>query len=255
MVGTVAHEVVLDSPTAVPAAVGPGGLREWIIATFQEWVWLLYPMFFTGFFIAAAIALAFHRRSYIKRTYVAGFLAVLVMINLIGLPILPMIFWHKFSEPRPEAQTHYEFRVVDAEGDELPYDAEATLQTDNVRFAILQREMLTEYSREKNERVAGFLLRRARVHREKVTNRSPLQYLRFPPNGVVEGWDGRNLSRYSTFVGIRLYEIRLNTSADGTAITSRSETMLLEFYPEINASATTNTSASTTIPHRKGAIA
>jgi len=50
-----------------------------------------------------------------------------------------MMYWHKFSEPRPEAQTHYEFRLVDAEGDEFVYPGVATLAVDSVTLASLQQ--------------------------------------------------------------------------------------------------------------------
>jgi len=135
--------------TTVKLIVGLGSVREWIIATFQSYVDVLLPLAFGAFFLVTAIALAFNRRRYVRRTYVAGFFAVLVTINLVGLPVLPMMYWHKFSEPRTESQTSYEFRLVDTDGDELRYQTEATLAVDGVTLASLQQRMLTDYSREK----------------------------------------------------------------------------------------------------------
>lgn len=226
--------------TTVKLIVGLGSVREWIVSTFQSSVDVLLPLAFGAFFVGTAIALAFNRRRYVRRTYVAGFFAVLVTINLIGLPVLPMMYWHKFSEPRPESQTHYEFRLVDTDGDELRYQTEATLAVDGVTLASLQRKMLTDYSREKNERIARYLIQRAREHRQRVTTRSPFRYLRFPPHGLIEGWDRETLARHSAFVGLRLYRVNLTTSADGTKVLSRSEEVVLEFFPNERSNASTN---------------
>jgi hypothetical protein len=204
---------------------------EWFIATFRSSVSLLLPLCFIAFFIVTAVALVFHRHRYVKRTYVAGFLAVFMITNLVGLPVLPMMHWHKFSEPRPETQSQYHIRLVDAEGDELPYPVEATLSVDSVSFSALTTKMRTGYSTEKNERIARYLLERARSHRQGVNNRTLLRYLRFPPHGLLEAWNREMLQSHSQLVGIRLYRINLTTSADGTEVLSRSETFLKEFYP------------------------
>lgn len=154
-----------------------------------------------------------------------------------------MMHWHKFSEPRPETQTHYHVRLVDAEGDELSYPVEATLSVDSVSFSALTTKMRTEFSVERNRRIARYLLERARDHRRAMRNRSPLRYLRFPPHGVLESWDKGTIRSHSRLVGVRLYRIDLSTSVDGTEITSRTETFLCEFYPGRNAPERTNATA------------
>jgi len=229
----------------VALAVGLGQARQWIIATFQSYVSLLLPLCFVAFFVVTAGALTFHRRQYVKRTYVAGFLAVLVVINLVGLPILPMMYWHKFSEPRPESQTDYHIRLVTAEGKELSYPTKATLSVDAVSFSALQRQMRTEFSVEKNRRVTRYLLEQARDYRRTARDRTVLRYLRFPPHGLLESWDRETIQSHSRLVGIRLYRINLTTSSDGTKITSRSETLLFECISTMNASSRPNTVAST----------
>lgn len=215
----------------VASGVGFGQVREWIGAV-QSSTSLLLALCFVAFFVVTAIALAFYRRRYVKRTYVAGFLAVFVTTTLVGLPVLPMMHWHKFSEPRPESQTHYHLRLVDSEGDELPYPTEATLAVDSVSFGALTTKMRTEYTPQRNRRIARYLLERARDHRHAMGNRSMLRYPRFPPHSLLESWDEETVRSHSRLVGIRLYRIDLTTSADGTRVTSRSETLVREFYPD-----------------------
>ncbi|WP_240145709.1 hypothetical protein [Halococcus salsus] len=141
----------------------------------------LLQLCFVAFFVGTAFALAFHRHRYVKRSYVAGFLVVFLVVNLTGLAVLPMMHWHKFSEPRPESQTHHSLRLVTAEGEELSYPTEATLSADSVSFSALTRKMRTEYSPAQNRRLVRYLLVRARDHRQAARHRSVVQYLRFPP--------------------------------------------------------------------------
>lgn len=234
--------------TAVALAVGIGQIREWIVASFQSYASLLLPLCFVAFFVVTAIALAYHRRQYVKRTYIAGFLAILVTINLIGLPILPMMYWHKFSEPRPESQTHYQIRLVTAEGKELSYPVDATLSVDSVSFSALLRQMRTEFSSAKNQRITRYLLKQARDYHRTARDQSVLRYLRFPPHGFLESWDRETVRSHFRLVGIRFYRINLTTSPDGTEITSRSKTLLFECFSTVNASKRPSTAISNNSP-------
>ena len=191
----------------------------------------LLQLCFVAFFVGTAFALAFHRHRYVKRSYVAGFLVVFLVVNLTGLAVLPMMHWHKFSEPRPESQTHHSLRLVTAEGEELSYPTEATLSADSVSFSALTRKMRTEYSPAQNRRLVRYLLVRARDHRQAARHRSVVQYLRFPPHGFLESWDQATIRSNVPLVGLRLYRTNLTTSPDGTEVLSRSETLVEGFYP------------------------
>ncbi|WP_237713461.1 hypothetical protein [Halococcus hamelinensis] len=186
---------------------------------------------FVAFFVGTAFALAFHRHRYVKRSYIAGFLVVFLVVNLTGLAVLPMMHWHKFSEPRPESQTHHSVRLVTAEGEELSYPTEATLSADSISFSAVTRKMRTEYSPAQNRRLTRYLLVRARDHRQAARHRSALQYLRFPPHGFLGSWDEATIRSDVPLVGLRLYRTNLTTSPDGTEVRSRSETLLKGFYP------------------------
>ena len=193
---------------------------------------LVVPGVVAGFFAAALVAVTLRNRPRVRRSYVTGFLSVLIAVNLmLSVVPAPMFHWHKFSEQRPAEQTHYEIRVVDADGRELYYDSAATLGSESVRMNDLERKMRTEFSDRKNREVALWLLERARKHRDRIEDPSVLRFLRFPPHGVSDRWTTGTVDDYSSFVGIRLYRVDVATSEDGTEIAAVSEELVAEYYP------------------------
>jgi hypothetical protein len=191
---------------------------------------LVLPLFFVCFFLAALVAIRYNRNGYVRKTYISGFFVLLLVMNLTGPQVLPLTQWHKFSDPYPQTYVDYELRVVDAGGNELDYDYRATLAADGVTLRLLEEEMLAEHTDAKNERVACYLLRRARVYRTRLSTRSPFHLIRFPPHGLGSTWFEGEISEYERFTGIRLYRINITTSADGTEITSYSE-HAMQSYP------------------------
>lgn len=201
-----------------------------VLSQLKSYADLILPLFFVCFFLATLIAMRYNRNGYVRKTYISGFFVLLLVMNLTGPQVLPLTQWHKFSDPYPQTYVDYELRVVDAGGDELDYDYRATLTVDGVTLRLLEEEMLTEYMEAKNERVACYLLRRARVYRTRLSTRSPLHLLRFPPHGLGSTWSESEISEYGRFTGVRLYRINITTSADGTEITSYSE-HVMQSYP------------------------
>lgn len=190
----------------------------------------VYTLFFVGFFVATLVAFVLHRVRFVRSTYVAGFFALLLVVNL-AVPVhaLPLVHWHKFSEPRAQELVWHEVRVVDSNDRELVYDDRATLGVDGVTMEDLQREMRTEYTHRKNCEVSRWLLERARLHRDRMTTQSPLDWLRFPPHGLNNQWTAEDLQGYDAFVGLRIYELRVVTSADGSEVNARDETKVYEY--------------------------
>lgn len=185
---------------------------------------VIYPAFFVGFFVATGIALLLHRNRYVRTTYVAGFFALLLLVNLVvPAHVLPLLHWHKFSEPYSQDLVWQEVRLVDEHGREVVYDDKGTLGVDGVKMEDLQREMRTEYSDEQNCAVVDWLLERASVYRERVVDRPPHRWLRFPPHGLNNQWTSADLEGYGEFVGLRIYEQQVTTSSDGTEVTAYAE--------------------------------
>jgi hypothetical protein len=202
-----------------------------------DFIGVLAPLFFVCFLLCTLVAILFGRKRYVRTSYIAVFFSLLVVVNLVGAPALPLIDWHKFSDPPPQTYVEYEFHVVDADGNELDYDHRATLFVDGVTMSPLHKRMLNAYSPGKNEGIACYLLNRAREYRTTVQTRSLLHFLRFPPHGLENTWSAEGLSRYSEFVGIRLYRLEMNTSTDGSEIGSSSGKTVFEFDRPCAASA------------------
>lgn len=200
--------------------------------------------FFVGFFVAAGIAIRFATTPHVRRGFLGGFFSLLFVVALVA-PVqpLPLIQWHKFSEPVPQTQTQYQLRVVDEEGRELQYDVAATLEVDG---AYLHRYLDDFVSADPAEqrRVGAYLVERANVHQAEVENPPPTRSLRYPPGFVHDRWTPAELARYDEFVGLRVYEITTTTSADGREVTNVDEALVFEqFYGDTAATSLANADA------------
>ncbi|SFK70591.1 hypothetical protein SAMN04487950_0688 [Halogranum rubrum] len=194
---------------------------------------LVVPVFVVGFFLAALVAIVLSRNRTVRTTYLAGFFVLLLVVNLFA-PVTPapVIKWHKFSEVRDTEQTEYAFRVVDADGTELMYDEDATLNTGSVALSLVRLRMQNEFSSEKNAEVAQWLLDRANTRRTSVEAASPARFLSFPRHGMSNAWTAEKLAGYSEFTSIRLYQIDITTSEDGTEVVAYDETLLYEYHED-----------------------
>jgi hypothetical protein len=206
---------------AVPLVVVPG-LGDVRITTLARIVLL------TGFVLATIGAVALSDRPLVRRSYVAGFFACLLLVNAVGVAALPFVHWHKFSAEAPTVEIDHQFRVVDAAGRELDYDHRATLGADGVSMYLIHTR-LDEYDDAQRAAVAGYLFERAVLYREAVESRSALHLVRFPPHDIENAWDTPELAEYDAFVGLRLYRIEFVSDAAGTGVESRSETVLEEW--------------------------
>jgi hypothetical protein len=206
---------------AAPLVVVPG-LGDVRITT------LARILLLTGFVLVTIGAVALSDRPLVRRSYVAGFFACLLLVNAVGVAALPFVHWHKFSAEGPTVEVDHQFRVVDAAGRELDYDHRATLGADGVSMYLIHSR-LDEYDDAQRAAVAGYLFERAVLYREAVESRSALHLVRFPPHDIENTWDTPELAGYDAFVGIRLYRIEFVSDAAGTGVESRSETVLEEW--------------------------
>lgn len=207
-------------------------------------------VFFVGFFAAAGVAILFAGNPIVRKGFLAGFFAVLVVVALVA-PVqpLPMIHWHKFSHPVPQEQTQYQFRVVDDEGRELQYDVAATLKVDGAYLHRYASEFVNADPDEQRE-VGAHLVERANAHRNTVEDPPLTRHVRYPPGYVRERWTQEKVAPYGTFVGLRVYELTTTTTADGREVVDVEEELVVDLsYDEgtvssSNASTDTATNAS-----------
>ena len=191
---------------------------------------VVVPAFVVGFFLISLVAIALNSNRTVRNVYIAGFFALLLVVNL-AAPVTPapLVKWHKFSEVRDTEQTEYVFRVVDADGAELGYDDDATLETGSVALTSIHLRMRTEFTPEKNAEVAQWMLDRAAVHRADVEANSWTRYLAFPRHGLSNSWTPAILDGYGEFTTLRLYRVDFTMSEDGSEVTSYRETLVYEY--------------------------
>lgn len=203
--------------------------------------------FFVGFFAAAGVAILFAGKPGVRKGFLAGFFAVLVVVALVA-PVqpLPMIHWHKFSHPVPQEQTQYQFRVVDDEGRELQYDVGATLKVSGAYLHRYASEFVNADPDEQRE-VGAHLVERANVYRNTIEDPSPTRYVRYPPGYVRERWTQEKVAPYGTFVGLRVYELTTTTTADGREVVDVEEELVVDLsFDEETVSSTDDSVAPTT---------
>lgn len=191
---------------------------------------LILPLFFLVFFIAALFAIAFHTNPRVRKTYVSGLFVLILLVNVVGVTVPPLTHWQKFAQDYSEEETVYEIRAVDVNGNELHYDHRATLSVDGVTIFIMQKELASDLPRDEKVRRSRFLLERANDYRTRVESRSPLHYARYPPHGLDNFWTPARLEGYGEFVGIRVYELRVDTGDDGQQIEDVSEKLVWEYF-------------------------
>lgn len=189
----------------------------------------LRALWFGLFFAALALVYVYKDRYPLKKPFLVVFFSLLAATSLLGTQFLPFMAWDKFPSTYPETETEYELRVVTDDDQELLYDIQSTLRSDGVYEPYLTTSMAEEYSYCKNILIMEYLLQRARVYRENVEQRSILTFARFPPHGLVDLWTKKELREHGEFTGIRLYERDIQSSDDGTEITSISERMMVEY--------------------------
>lgn len=224
-----------------------------LLRPFAEFI---LPLIFFGFFAVAGAAIYYNRNPTVRRTFTIGLVVVLFLFQttVIPLTVPPFTTWHKFSDTWDQERIEYEFRVVDADGNELKFDEKSTLAFEGVRMLLLHERMTGEYSEDEKREAARFLLESAREYRTEVERGNPRRGLvwtnggvppqhlvHFPAHGHVGTWTPGVMEDYSEFVGIRLYRMTIETSDDGSEVVSYSEEMVYE-YTDSNAT-TENESA------------
>lgn len=180
-----------------------------------------------GVGVAAVVAVAFSDRPTVRPAFLAGFFSLLLVVNLVGVPALPFMHWHKFSPVQPTETTTYDYRVVTADGAEIRFEERALTNVDGAYMPLVTGEMRTADDDRRAE-LSAYMLDRARIHRERVESRSPLHSLRFPPHSVGE-WTATELDGHGEFVGLRTYERTVVVSDDGRSLVSDTRTLVFEY--------------------------
>jgi hypothetical protein len=210
------------SPALLPLFVGP----------LRPYADVLVPLFFVGFFVAAGVAIYCRENTVVRRTYVVNFFLALLVVNLfVSIIPVPVVHWHKFSEPREAEKSFTVLRLVDEDGCEIRYNGEAPFEAENIGMQPLIEKMYSEEtSAEERREIARYLLGEGTEFRRQVENQSFTRFLRYPAHGLTT-WQKWKLERYSEFVAIRSYQVNATTNEAGTEVTSYSERRIDQWRP------------------------
>jgi hypothetical protein len=155
---------------------------------------------------------------------------ILLVVGMTGTILFPLVHWHKYSGEYSQEMTESELRIVDANGNELEYVDRALLGvgSDGPNMDPLVSEF-RECEAGQNRAIAQYMLRAAQDYRNEVATRSIVRRVRFPPHVLHSAWTPSELRSHDRFVGIRLYEITVTTSATGDEFTSRSDRLMFAY--------------------------
>ena len=201
----------------------------------------LHLVLFVGFFTLAALALLFRDRKGVRATFLVIFIVLLVIQGTVVPPGWPFNGWTLFGQEAPQEEIRYEYRVADAEGNELLYDTRAT--------GVLITPVMDRYARKSTvgywgetytpadrERVGQYLLSEARSYRDSVESGEFDEDWKFPRHQLDFEWTRDRLASHGEFVELRLYRVKIELSETGDQVRT-SETLLHSFAHDGNGTA------------------
>ena len=196
------------------------------VAPFTE---IIFPTVYVLFFLGTLCCLAFAHRRIARQVWLAGFVATLLAVTLVGMPLMPVVDMHKFSEPNDEERTYYEVRIVDAAGNELEFDDRATPPTSGSRTSTIAGDMVAEYDDEERMAMGEFFASNAIEYRAEIESGGPPAYERVQPPRYVddERWTADELAAYEEFEAVRVYERTITFNDETTAVESNTERLRL----------------------------
>lgn len=202
---------------------------------------VIKAIFFGLFFGGALVALVLRRRGSVRTAFVVCVLLLVLGSGLTGLQPIPIVNANEYSRIAPGLYEHYDLRVVDADGNELPYDPRAmrpAIQNEELAENIGRVDSGSEktdvvYTPAERRDVSAFLLANAREYRQSVTaGGDPLSVLKFPPHHLRGHWSAEELEGYSTFVAIRVYRVEVTFTDDGTRTVVGEERLVYEYHTD-----------------------
>ncbi|WP_135829690.1 hypothetical protein [Halorussus halobius] len=187
--------------------------------------------FFFGFFIIAGIAIWLRQKPYVKPSFFAFFFTCLIVVNIVGIPVLPAVSMHKFPNSAPEERATSDIRLVDAQGNELPYDARAVPPLADNYVSVIGDQMLAGMTEAKRQQAAAYLFEEAVEYRNEFKSDSIIRLERFsyPQHALAYRWNESKLEEYGEFVKLRVYDERIVYTEDGSEIRTHETELVLEF--------------------------
>lgn len=200
-------------------------------------------LFFVSFFVGTAVAYRFRDRFHVRRLHVGTLLVTLLLVNVVGIGLVPAVKMHKFPTTGPEEETVHEFRMVDEDGNELLLDTRAVDPMPPTRVSEIGRYVVHRYDEDTRREVASFVFEEAREYRRARESSGTVGTgVEYPRHEYGFEWTPELLAEYDRFVAVRVYEVEITMSEDGTEIASKSATQQYEYRPSTKSQSTTSQS-------------
>lgn len=187
---------------------------------------MIKTLLFIGFFTSAGLLIFFSNVDRTDNLLLLVIFVPFIAAGLGGITAWPMFSWHLYPEPLPQEQQYHEFRVVDAQGTELKYDARAAPPAIPTPMNRHAETLATEFDRSERQQAGCFFLQRADSYRGQVGNKSFWRYAEFPPHQFGYEWTPERLDGLGPIVELRIYRVTQTISPDGTEIQSQTESQV-----------------------------
>jgi hypothetical protein len=198
----------------------------------------LHLLLFVGTFTLTALAIHFRDRKGVRTAFMTVFIILLLLQGTVLPPGWPFNGWTLFGQEAPQNETRYEYRVADAEGNELLYDTRAT--------GVLIGPVMDRYGRKstvgywgetftpaEREQWERYLLSEARAYRDEVESGAYDAEGEFPRHQLDYRWTQDRLEPYGEFVELRLYRVNIQLSETGENVQTN-ETLMGSYERSVN---------------------
>lgn len=186
---------------------------------------LLKQVAFVGFFLLFGLAVYLNTtRS--RQAALVILLASMLVAGLVGVTVWPFASWHLFTRSVDDTEVFYEFRVVDASGQEFKYDARAAkpaLATPIRRYA---KQLVVTATSGQRRTLSCYLLAEAEDYQATgALHGRPVRFLKFPPHQIGHEWSRATVEGMGELVAIRAYSVRVSFAPGDDTVVSHEETL------------------------------
>ncbi|MFC4438558.1 MULTISPECIES: hypothetical protein [Natrialbaceae] len=185
---------------------------------------------FISFFVSLAIAYVFSDNKRVRKYFTIGLICVVFLSSVLAIEMLPFIHMQKFSQPEQQTETFHMMYVADENDTELYLDSRAVPPFLNVHIRQEAKNMVYDYGSGETVELSCFFINQANSYRNQILSGNHQgSHLSFPTHKFEKHWTVNDVESVSEFTELRVYEIMIKTSEDGTKVVERSDHRLYTF--------------------------
>lgn len=184
-----------------------GIIRDLVMEYIGPYSDIILPIFFVCFLAGTTFTVLHSHRRTIRQIWLATFIISLIIVNIVGIPALPLVDMHKFSSPPGEEIHITDIYIVDENGTEIRYDYRA-IPPSSGASRNPSSEMRHNISNKEQLEWATFLIENAERYREEIISedKSFVSYLSPPDQFVDKKWQVEDVNQLGSFETVRIYQ-------------------------------------------------